>query len=1504
MIGPQSGRTRPSSGRRRAIVRHALVLWAVTFLVTASVAPVPVHATGATGPPAATPSGIGSDAVSEATAPDQTSSTVRRAADGSETGLEPGVGATTGANGSSTDDAAGTTTAGATAEGTATTHETATAGDVATHAEQSDILVTGYRRPRIDGVPYGPALYDVPTGRVGEWADAPTVRVTALDASGADYDARLSVKRLAGSDDGPDDELFVRARVPSTATDGATRVTLQLDRDASGTLTAGDVLLVATPGSGSAEMVGDAGTRFDVTEVAIFDGSGFDPIALDETPGAYGEAAVGHPPNGSGAEGWTYLEARIDLGDVAAAAERAGVSNGSTESNAIGVLLEDERTDTTVSIGGEVDLSREYPAITSVPDLTTDFEYVPIREFPIVSLPPDRSVGIDHVEVTQSVQDASNGLPLARGKDTLVRVFVTNGVSSRSQVDVEVELHAFTSRGSVTTKLGSLTCPGDCWDWSLEARDGVDRTDDDTSADFELPDDWEDEENLFFIAKVEPENGVDYSLYNDKETVGFLNLADTFDPTIFYVRVNQGSESSPQLESQGQLDLGQEILRESYPVSDPTEVELGWRTLGANSGPEDINLKKELDKQYHIYVACFARISCLSTTRSDEGVRNARPDQMAGIVRQGIPQTNGVTIGSSDPRWGNGDGDVFWASRPRTVSHEFNHNLGPNSWGRHVGNGTGGFSNPNGCGASGVDQQWRQRYPGNSDTNEVGWSPGNRIVDTGKPELMSYCSEPAPPGKWVSDYRWANWVTKLKNAKVSTLGTAGADTSGDPLEATNGTLEASGETVDAAAVEVPPADDPTFRLIAGDLGREGGGSLDPSFAVPGSVPMPEMAAESPDAYVIVEYDSGVAEFPVTTSFRNPDGGERTGSFAFTVPDNGTIREVRLVTPEGTTLDVLAGDGEPLDPFVTAPPDVPRNDLTPIEVGTESAEPAAMRLLYSPDGETWLPYGRAFTNATVNATFAGLPGGETARFRLLATDGLDTEWVDSGTFAVAPAGPEVSIRRAEEYAVTRSESTGEYESPLDDYPITSVERNPDPVPATLGAPVRLDASAQDELDRRFTAETAGTYVEWAVRPPNGTFRTVGTGLQFRGRFHQRGTHLVRVTATDPATGLEATDEIAVNVTAPPSPTEEFNDAFLAARATAANATEIALGPSKRVVEGDNATMGIVLKEVPQGLSEFNVTVEVDNGTVATPGPVGPGDLIANFTTIRTAPNRVTIYANDPSDVVRPGDTNVHLGTVFLNDTTAGTSAVNLTVGTLTDDSGSAIPVTIDDGDTIEVVPSTVRLPDNGSQPPLAPGERRSLTLSLDGIPAGVEGYEATVALPNTSVVRDPTASLAGSSLDGGALTVVHRNATHVRFTVTDVGTQVQPGTPGTRVALATVNVTGVASGTVPLDVTVHSLRTDPTRTDPSRLVEPTVSAGRLETNPFDRTIGGGVAPPKDLDGDGLHEDVDGDETFEFIDVVALLFAFDDGYTDAQADALDFDGSGTLDFLDVIDLLFRL
>lgn len=145
-------------------------------------------------------------------------------------------------------------------------------------------------------------------------------------------------------------------------------------------------------------------------------------------------------------------------------------------------------------------------------------------------------------------------------------------------------------------------------------------------------------------------------------------------------------------------------------------------------------------------------------------------------------------------------------------------------------------------------------------------------------------------------------------------------------------------------------------------------------------------------------------------------------------------------------------------------------------------------------------------------------------------------------------------------------------------------------------------------------------------------------------------------------------------------------------------------------------------------------------------------------------------------------------------------------------------------------------------------------------------------------------------DGARATVIVRNATGPD------GTFEHPVTDATG-----LEVTGNVSVTV-----------RPPGADGGRFVRPVTTRNlsvtedrsvtvRLETPPaFDRPLPTGEATPGDPDFDGTYEDLDGDGTVAYDDVVTLFVALESAVVESAPDAVDFNGNGRVDFADLVAL----
>jgi hypothetical protein len=154
------------------------------------------------------------------------------------------------------------------------------------------------------------------------------------------------------------------------------------------------------------------------------------------------------------------------------------------------------------------------------------------------------------------------------------------------------------------------------------------------------------------------------------------------------------------------------------------------------------------------------------------------------------------------------------------------------------------------------------------------------------------------------------------------------------------------------------------------------------------------------------------------------------------------------------------------------------------------DPLTYSVLYSPDGNNWVPVGTAITETQLAVNAAELAGGSGAKVRVLASDGLNTSADESNaSFTVGRKGPQAFIL-----------------SPEGDGTVPP------------GTPLFLQGYAYDLED--------GTLGETALRWSSNRDGDLGTGSQVLVTLSQ-GQHVITLMATD-SNGNIGTDTITVNV----------------------------------------------------------------------------------------------------------------------------------------------------------------------------------------------------------------------------------------------------------------------------------------------------------------------------------------------------------------------------------------
>jgi len=174
----------------------------------------------------------------------------------------------------------------------------------------------------------------------------------------------------------------------------------------------------------------------------------------------------------------------------------------------------------------------------------------------------------------------------------------------------------------------------------------------------------------------------------------------------------------------------------------------------------------------------------------------------------------------------------------------------------------------------------------------------------------------------------------------------------------------------------------------------------------------------------------------------------------------------------------------------------------------------------------------------------------------------------------------------------------------------------------------------------------------------------------------------------------------------------------------------------VMEDEPATANVTLSETPNGLQTFEVTVTLDNTSVATVDNVSAGAVGGNaFEVVEQTDETVTFRAADFADSVQPGDESVVLGEIAFTDTTGGESGLSVSVDDLTGENGSAVPAEIRSSPlVVETHPFDTGLPGVGDRRPTDP-DGDGLYEDIDGDGEVTFGDATDLAFAETDGLTD-------------------------------------------------------------------------------------------------------------------------------------------------------------------------
>jgi len=211
------------------------------------------------------------------------------------------------------------------------------------------------------------------------------------------------------------------------------------------------------------------------------------------------------------------------------------------------------------------------------------------------------------------------------------------------------------------------------------------------------------------------------------------------------------------------------------------------------------------------------------------------------------------------------------------------------------------------------------------------------------------------------------------------------------------------------------------------------------------------------------------------------------------------------------------------------------------------------------------------------------------------------------------------------------------------------------------------------------------------------------------------------------------------------------------------------------------------------------------------------------------------------------------------------------------------------ETLDAPTVTVNL----SRSSIAVGRTTEAEVVLSAAPNGLAGYRLTVELddPAAATIRSATYPEQFELVEPPARTP---GSAAVTLEAVDVDGVIPAG--GTGIPLGTIVVEGTAAATTGVSVTVTAMDDDD-----GEAMSPETEREQLlvsELEPLADEL------PRDLDGDGVYEDVDGDGRRSYNDVTTFFEHLNEDTVTEHTAAYDFNGNGRVDYQDVVTLFERV